>query len=107
LLGVPSAARLAQVAEPLCPLRCAAARCSSETSIETGDGGKQRRQAWGRNRTVARSVQHFCAGELDILKIDKTPLISSVSYFKSEVLGAMFEGATPTKAPRGDGTGGK
>jgi len=35
--------------------------------------------------------------------IDKTPLISSASHFNFEV-GALFGGATPTKAPSGDGT---
>ena len=36
---------------------------------------------------------------LDIIKLTKTPLIYSVSRFNLGGLGALFEGAKPTKAP--------
>jgi len=51
-------------------------------------------------------VLHLCPG-LDILKIDKnyTDLQYSVSCFILGELGALFEGAKPIAAPRGDGTG--
>jgi len=38
------------------------------------------------------------------MKLTKTPLIYSVSRFHLGGLGALFGGAKPTKAPRGDGT---
>jgi len=47
-----------------------------------------------------------CAGGLDILKLAKAILIYSVSLFNFGGLGALFRGAKPTKAPRGDGTAG-
>jgi len=48
---------------------------------------------------------HLCA-RLDILKIDKnyTDLQYSVSCSILGELGALFEGAKPIAAPRGDGT---
>jgi len=35
---------------------------------------------------------YVCAGRLGIIKIDKTPLIYSVSYFNLGGLGALFGG---------------
>ena len=46
-----------------------------------------------------------CAGGLDIIKLNKTSLIYSVSRFNLAGLGALFGGAKLTKALRGDGTG--
>jgi len=43
-------------------------------------------------------------GVLDIIKLNKIPLIYSVSRFNLGGLGALFGVAKPTKAPRGDGT---
>jgi len=37
--------------------------------------------------------------------LTKTQLLYSVSCFNLGGLGALFEGAKPPKAPRGDGTG--
>jgi len=42
-------------------------------------------------------------GGLDIIKLTKTPPIYSVSRFNFEELGALFGGAKPTNAPRGNG----
>jgi len=51
------------------------------------------------SRTVARKSSigglYVCAGALDILKIDKTPLIYSVSYFNLGRLGAPFGVISP------------
>jgi len=42
---------------------------------------------------------HVCAAELDILKIDKTPLIYSISYFNFGGWEPCL-GAKRTKAPQ-------
>jgi len=39
-----------------------------------------------------------CAGGLDIIKIDKTPLIHNASYFNLGWLGALLRGAKSTKS---------
>jgi len=40
---------------------------------------------------------HVCAGWFDIVKIDKTPMIYSVSYFNLGGLGTLFGGLIPAK----------
>jgi len=54
-------------------------------------------------RTVSRKTSigglYVCAEVLDILKIDKTTLIYSASYFNVGRLVALFGGSKPTKAP--------
>jgi len=44
------------------------------------------------------------SGGFGIIKLTKTPLIYSVSYFNLGWLGALFEGLSPPKPLRGDGT---
>jgi len=63
----------------------------------------RRQKVFNRGFAVLRVGLFFCLGGLDIIKLTKTPLIYSVSRFN---LGswALFRGAKPTKAPRGDGT---
>jgi len=48
-----------------------------------------------RRQKVFNRGLYVCAGALDILKIDKTPLIYSVSYFNLGRLGAPFGVISP------------
>jgi len=62
-------------------------------SLKLPSGNQNRRQ-----KVFSRGL-YVSAGELDIPKFTKTPLIYSVSYFNLRALGALFERAKSTKAP--------
>jgi len=76
-------------------------------------GDSENASSWIRNRcqtVVNRVALRLCGGTLRSCRgarhsnLTKVPLIYSVSYFNLGGIGAVFGGAKPTKAPRGDRT---
>ena len=63
-----------------------------------------------RQKVFNRGALQFCGGTfrlcggLDIIKLNKTPHIYSVSRFSLGGLGALLGGLSPPKPPRGDRT---
>ena len=80
-------------------------RISDEKTLNATTQQQNRRQ-----KVLNRGALQFCWGafclcrRLNIIKLNNTPLIYSVSHFNFGGLGALFGGLSPPKPNRGDGT---